>query len=98
MRRLAMTRISTYGGWALTAAGLSLSLPGLALAGFLMTEVAFLPLFCLAAWAMARVLVRPTLGRQALLLGAIVLAALTRLEALALAPAFLLAAALEATF
>jgi hypothetical protein len=83
--------------WALVAAVLSLCLPGLALAGFLMTEVVFLPVFCLAAWTMARVLARPTLGRQALMVGVLVLSALTRLEALALVPAFAAAALLEAT-
>jgi hypothetical protein len=84
--------------WALAAAALSLCLPGLALAGFLMTEVVFLPLFVVAAWTMARVLVQPTLGRQALMLGTLVLAAFTRLEALALAPAFAIAAVLDAAF
>jgi hypothetical protein len=83
--------------WALVAAVLSLCLPGLALAGFLMTEVVFLPLFCLAAWTMARVLARPTLGRQAVMVCVLVLCALTRLQALVLAPAFVLAALLEAT-
>jgi Dolichyl-phosphate-mannose-protein mannosyltransferase len=83
--------------WALVAAALSLCLPGLALAGFLMTEVVFLPIFCVAAWAMARALERPSLGRQALMLGVLALAVLTRLQALVLGPAFLLAALLEAT-
>jgi hypothetical protein len=83
--------------WALVAAVLSLCLPGLALAGFLMTEVVFLPLFCLAAWTMAQVLARPTLGRQALMVCMLMLSALTKLEALTLAPAFIVAALLEAT-
>jgi Dolichyl-phosphate-mannose-protein mannosyltransferase len=82
--------------WALVAAGLALTLPALALTGFLMTEVLFYPLFCLSAWLMVRVVVRPTLDLQALLLGSILLTALTRLQGLLLAPAFLVAAVLAA--
>jgi Dolichyl-phosphate-mannose-protein mannosyltransferase len=76
---------------ALVAAALALTLPALALTGFLMTEVLFYPFFCLTAWLMARVLVRPTLGLQALVLGSILLTALTRLQGMLLAPAFVLA-------
>jgi Dolichyl-phosphate-mannose-protein mannosyltransferase len=83
-------------GWALAAAGLTLTVPVLGLTGFLMTEVLFYPVFCLAAWLMARALARPTVANQALALAAILLAALTRLQALVLAPAFVLAMVLEA--
>src|SRR3989440_513199 len=85
-------------GWALTAAALALTIPGLAFAGFVMTEVAFYPILCLAAWALARALARPTPASQALALGAIVLAATTRLQAIVLLPAVLLAIGLQLLF
>jgi hypothetical protein len=84
--------------WALVAAALSLAAPGLAFTGFVMTEVAFYPVLCLAAWAMARALVRPTNTRQALVVGAVLLAAMTRLQAIVLAPAFFAAVALFVAF
>jgi hypothetical protein len=82
--------------WALAAAALTLVVPGLLYAGLIMTEVAFYPALVLAAWATAEALERPTLGRQALLVGAIVLAAATRLQALVLVPVVLGAVALAA--
>lgn len=82
-------------GFALAAAALSLAIPGLAYSGLIMTEVAFYPVLLLAAWAMARALACPTLGRQALLLGALALAVTTRLQALVLAPALVTALALQ---
>ena len=78
-------------GYALLAAGLTLALPGLAYSGFLMTETLFYPVFVLASWAMAATLLRPTLRNQLLLLGALALAVGTRLQAVVLVPAFLLA-------
>jgi hypothetical protein len=78
-------------GWALAACGLTLCVPELGLSGFLLTEVLFYPVFCLAAWLMARALLSPTFVRQGLALAAILLAVLTRLQAIVLAPAFLLA-------
>jgi Dolichyl-phosphate-mannose-protein mannosyltransferase len=84
--------------YALLAAGLTLTLPGLAFSGFLMTETLFYPVFVLTAWAMAATLVRPTLRNQALLSGALVLAVGTRLQAVVLVPAFLLAVALLFAF
>jgi hypothetical protein len=93
------TRRMASQGWALVAAALSLAVPGLLYAGLIMTEVAFYPALVLAAWATAAALERPTLGRQALLAGAIVLAGATRLQGLVLVPvvltALLLAALLE---
>jgi hypothetical protein len=77
--------------WALVAAGLTLTIPGLAYAGLVMTEAAFFPLLVLAAWAAAAALERPTLAQQALLAGAVALAAATRLQALVLVPAVLTA-------
>lgn len=80
--------------YALLAAGLTLTLPGLAFSGFLMTETLFYPVFVLAAWAMAVTLARPTLLNQLLLLGALALAVGTRLQAVVLVPALLLAVAI----
>ena len=84
--------------YALLAAGLTLTLPGLAFSGFLMTETLFYPVFVLAGWAMAATLVRPTLRNQLLLLGALALAVGTRLQAVVLVPAFLLAVLLQVMF
>jgi hypothetical protein len=77
-RRMASPR------WSLVAAALTLAVPGLAYSGLLMSEVAFYPAVLLAAWAIAGALERPTLGAQAMLVTAILLAAATRLQALAL--------------
>jgi hypothetical protein len=85
-------------GWALVAAALSLAVPGLAFSGFVMTEVAFYPMLVLAAWALASAFARPTGRSQALLAGAIVLAVLTRLQAIVLVPVFVLALVLVAFF
>jgi hypothetical protein len=81
--------------WALAAAALTIAVPGLAYAGLVMTEVAFYPVLVLAAWATARALERPERGPQAVAVGAIVLAAATRLQALVLVPACIAAALLE---
>jgi hypothetical protein len=77
--------------WALVAAALTLALPDLAYSGLIMTEVAFYPVVVLAAWAMAEALVRPALAVQAAVVGTILLAAATRLQAVVLAPAFAVA-------
>jgi len=84
--------------YALLAAALTLTLPGLAFSGFLMTETLFYLVFVLTAWAMAATLVSPTLRNQALLFGALVLAVGTRLQAVVLVPAFVLAVALRFAF
>src|SRR6266508_1116905 len=68
-------------GWALVAAVLALALPSLAYSGLIMTEVAFYPVFVLAAWALARAVEVPTLRRQAIALAGIVLVCATRLQA-----------------
>jgi Dolichyl-phosphate-mannose-protein mannosyltransferase len=85
-------------GWALVAAALTLAIPGLLYSGLIMTEVAFLPVSLLAAWAMARALEEPTLRRQAILVAAVGLACATRLQAIALAPALLTGLGLAAWF
>ncbi len=81
---------------ALMPAALSLLLPGLVYSGLVMSEVVFYPVFVVAAWAMARALERPTVFRQVLLAMAIVVAVLTRLQALVLVPAFVTAVGFEA--
>lgn len=83
-------------GWALCAAGLALAIPGLAYSGLVMTEVAFYPVLVLAAWALARALEQPTLGRQGMLVAACGLAAMTRLQAFVLLPVFVTAVAAKA--
>ena len=80
--------------WALAAAALTLALPGLVYSGLIMTEVAFYPVVVLAAWGLARALARPTIAVQFLALAALLLAILTRLQALALLPAAVTALAL----
>jgi Dolichyl-phosphate-mannose-protein mannosyltransferase len=82
--------------FALVAALLTLAVPGLAFAGFVMTEVAFYPVICLVAWAMARALERPTPARQALAVAGIGVAAATRLQAIVLVPALVLAILIKA--
>jgi Dolichyl-phosphate-mannose-protein mannosyltransferase len=82
--------------FALVAALLTLAVPGLAFAGFVMTEVAFYPVICLVAWAMARALERPTPARQALAVAGIGVATATRLQAIVLVPALVLAILIKA--
>jgi hypothetical protein len=82
--------------WAFAAAALTVGLPGLVYSGLVMTEVLFYPVLVLAAWAAARAIERPTLGRQAVLAGVVVLAVLTRLQALVLVPAVLTAVGVDA--
>jgi hypothetical protein len=82
--------------WALVAVALTLTLPALAYSGLLMTETVFLPVMTLAAWTAAEALARPTWQSHALLFGAFLLAVLTRLQALVLVPAFVLALLLYA--
>ena len=83
-------------GWALVAVLLTLAIPGLAFSGLIMTEVVFYPAVVLAALALARALERPTLGRQALLVAACALAAMTRLQAFVLLPVVVTAVGLDA--
>jgi hypothetical protein len=85
-------------GWALVAATLTVAIPGLAFSGLIMTEVAFYPAVVLAAFALARALERPTPGRQALLVAACALAAMTRLQAFVLLPVVVTAAGIDALF
>ena len=84
-RRVLSTRLS------LAAALLAVALPSLAYTGTLMSENAFYPAFLLAAWALLRVLERPTAARQAVLLAACGAAVLVRVQGLALVLAALTA-------
>ena len=79
-------------GWALVAAVLTVAIPALVLSGLLMTETLFYPLAALAAWALAGALERPTLSRQALLVGAVLLACATRLQGVVFLPVLVTAA------
>lgn len=79
-------------GWALVAAVLTVAIPALVLSGLLMTETLFYPLATLAAWALAAALERPTLARQALLVGAILLTCATRLQGVVFLPVLVTAA------
>jgi hypothetical protein len=83
---------------ALIAAALTLTLPAMGYTATIMTENAFLPLFCVTALALVRALERPTLGRQALVLGLILLDFLTRAQAVAFLPAAVVAPLLYAAF
>jgi hypothetical protein len=81
---------------ALAAAGLSLLAPLMLYSGFEMSESVAYPLCLVAIWGMLRAVRRPGAGNDALLLGAIVLAAAARLELVVLLPAALTAVLLVA--
>ena len=82
--------------WALVAAALALAPASLAYSGLIMTEVAFYPLFIVAAWALARTVAEPTLLTQAIALAMIVLLFATRVQAIVLVPAYLTAVGIDA--
>jgi hypothetical protein len=71
-------------GWALLAIVLYLAMPGFVYTGEILTENAFVPAILLALFAIAVAIERPTLLRQLLALGAVVLAVATRLQGAAL--------------
>ena len=74
----------------LVAAGTVL-VPTMALTGSVMTENAAYPLFLTALWLMARAVRSPTLPAQGAALGSLALLVLTRVQGVALAPAFVAA-------
>ncbi len=76
---------------ALLAATLTVLLPGLAYSAFLMSEALYYPVAVVAVWALAACLRDPTLGRQLVLIAAIGLALATRLQAVGLVAAIVLA-------
>ena len=74
----------------LVAAGAVL-VPTMALTGSMMTENAAYPLFLTALWLMGRAVRSPTLPAQGAALGALALLVLTRVQGVALVPAFVAA-------
>jgi len=85
-------------GLALLAALLAVALPSLAYTGTVMTENVFYPLFLATVLVLVLVLESPTAGRVVLLLALLALAFATRVQAVALLPAVLLAPLLLAVF
>jgi hypothetical protein len=83
---------------ALVAALLSVAVPSLAYTGTVMTENAFYPLFLIVALALVLVLEQATRLRVALLVLLVALAFATRVQAVAIVPAALLAPLLLALF
>jgi hypothetical protein len=79
--------------WAITAAALTLALPGFVYAGTIVAEALFVPLAALAGWLAVRAVVTPSRRNQAALVVALAACALTRGEANALVLALLVAAA-----
>lgn len=79
---------------AVLVAVMTVLVPSMAYTGVVMTENAFYPVFVLTVLLVARAVERPTAGRQALVLGALVLVAFTRIQGLALAGAYVAAAVL----
>lgn len=71
---------------ALLAAVFALAIPSMAYTGMIMTENAFYPIFVGFVLAVVLALERPTFARQLLVLAALALAVVTRLQALALVP------------
>jgi hypothetical protein len=71
-------------GWALAAAALLLLMPAFAYSGMIMTESAFLPLFLIALYTLARALETPTPIWQLLAVAAVLPAVVIRLQGLVL--------------
>ena len=78
-------------GWALGVVALSVALPWFVYARFVLTEPAFYPIFLLFALTLVRALERPTLKRQLVMVGALVLTYLARTQAVSLAGAVVVA-------
>src|SRR5262249_35161271 len=84
--------------WALVAVALTLLIPAFFYTGELMTENAFFPAFVTAAFAIALVLERPTLARQALMLAAFLLTVAVRFQGLVLLAVLVTAILLKLVF
>ena len=82
----------------LLAALMTVAVPSLVYTGTVMTENVFYPLFLTVALGLVLVLERPTLRRQALLLALVAVAFATRVQAVAIVPAILVAPLLLALF
>ena len=91
-------RRSLGDAWAVVPAALVVAIPGLAYSGLLMTQSLLYLLTTLALWALAAALERPTLRRQAVVLGALALAVLTHVQSVALVPTVFVAVALQCVF
>ena len=85
-------------GLALLAALLAVALPSLAYTGTVMTENLFYPLFLVVALVLVLVLEQPLAGRVVLLFALLGLAFATRVQAVALVPAVLVAPIVLAVF
>jgi hypothetical protein len=83
-------------GLSLVAAALALALPSLAYTGTVMTENVYYPLFLTTALLLVRVLERPTSAVQLSLLGLVGLLFLTRVQAVAVVAAIVVAPFLAA--
>jgi hypothetical protein len=81
---------------ALLGAVLAVEIPSMAYSGTILSENLFYPVFLFTVLAIVRAVERPTALRQVGVLAAILMAILTRLEALALVPAYVSAIALLA--
>jgi hypothetical protein len=85
-------------GLSLMCAVLSVAIPSMVYTGTVMTENLFYPLVLATVLALVLVLERPTAARQVLLLGFLLASFATRVQALALVPAVILAPVLLAWF
>jgi Dolichyl-phosphate-mannose-protein mannosyltransferase len=83
---------------ALVAAVLSVAIPSMVYTATVMTENAFYPVFLVAALLLVRMIERPTRGAQVAFLAAVVVALLTRAQAIAIVPAALTAPLLLGLF
>ena len=81
---------------ALFAATLTVLIPGLAYSALLMSEALYYPVAVVAVWALAACLRDPTLGRQLLFIAALGAALATRLQAVGLVGALIVALAILA--
>jgi hypothetical protein len=78
--------------WALAAATLALVLPGLNLAGLMMTEASFVAATTLALFAVCTALTRPSWSTSMFVCGSILLASQIRLQGMLLIPLFVVSA------
>src|SRR5262249_13435749 len=85
----------TTHGWSLAVALLSVLIPGTAYSALVMTESLFYPVFVAAALALTLTLERPTLARQLLTVGVVLLLVAIRTQGLALVPAVVTAVVVD---
>jgi Dolichyl-phosphate-mannose-protein mannosyltransferase len=92
------TRRLTSATWAALAALLVLLMPSLLYAGMLMSENAFLPLFVLTCWTIARAIERPSIASQGVVLAAVAVAAVVRVQGVVLIAIFATAVLVNLAF